>query len=101
MGRRDASQAWRHDHPWAAVYHRISGADRAGELIWRLGMRSDLGVLHRTAAAELAALPDGAAVLDIPCGGGIVLRDVPSGRSLRYVAGDISPAMLERTRREA
>lgn len=101
MGRRDASQAWRGDHPWAVVYDRISGGDRLGRLIWRVGMGSDLGLLHRTAALELAALPDGAAVLDIPCGGGVVLRDLPTDRSVRYVAGDISPAMLERTGREA
>lgn len=101
MGRRDASEAWRHDHPWAAVYDRISGGDRVGRLLWRVGMGSDLGLLHRTAAAELAALPAGGRVLDVPCGGGVVLRDVPSGATLRYVAGDISPAMLDRTRREA
>ena len=101
MVRRDASQVWRDDHPWAVVYDRISGGERLGRLIWRVGMGSDLGLLHRTAAAEMAALGDGASILDIPCGGGVTLRDLPAGRSLRYVAGDISPAMLERTRREA
>lgn len=101
MARRDASQVWRGDHPWAVVYDRISGGERLGRLVWRVGMGSDLGLLHRSAAAELGALPDGAAVLDIPCGGGVALRDLPAGRSVRYVAGDISPAMLERTRREA
>lgn len=101
MGRRDASHAWQHDHPWAVVYDRISGGDRLGRLIWRVGMGSDLGLLHRTAGIELSALPDGATVLDIPCGGGVALRDIPHDRSLRYVAGDISPAMLDRTRREA
>lgn len=101
MRRRDASQAWQRDHPWAIVYDRISGGERLGRVIWRVGMGSDLGLLHSTAGAELSALADGAAVLDIPCGSGVTLRDVPRGRALRYVAGDISPAMLERTRREA
>lgn len=64
-------------------------------------MGSDLGLLHRTAHAELSRLPYGSAVLDIPCGGGVTLRDVPRNRSLRYVAADISPAMLERTGKEA
>lgn len=101
MRRRDVSDAWRNDHPWAAVYDRIAGSERAGTLIWRLGMGSDLRLMHRAAATAVAALPEGAAVLDVPCGGGTTLRDVPPGRSLRYVAADISPAMLARTGREA
>ncbi|MCW2830777.1 MAG: hypothetical protein JWP31_1469 [Aeromicrobium sp.] len=101
MGRRDASEAWRRDHPWAWVYDRISGGSRLGRAVWKLGMGSDLALLHRTAGDELAVLPDGASVLDLPCGGGVALRDVPPGSRLRYVAADISPAMLDRARAEA
>jgi len=100
MGR-DSSTRWQGDHPWAKVYDAITGNHLVGNLLWRVGMSSDLGLLHRTASAELSKLNDGAAVLDLPCGGGVVLRDVPAGLDLRYVAADISPAMLERTRDEA
>lgn len=98
---RDPSTVWRGNHPWAAVYDRIASDERVGPLLWRVGMGSDLGLLHRYAARELAAVGEDGAVLDIPCGGGVTLRDVPAGRVLRYVAADIAPDMLERTRREA
>ena len=46
-------------------------------------------------------LPDGSAVLDIPCGGGPALRGLRQGQHVRYVAADISPDMLARARRQA
>ncbi|HLR98668.1 MAG TPA: class I SAM-dependent methyltransferase, partial [Mycolicibacillus parakoreensis] len=54
------------------------------------------------AATEvLAAVPDGAAVLDVPCGGGVALRGLRPGQRVRYVGADISPDMLARARRRA
>lgn len=98
---RDASRSWQSDHPWAAVYDAVSSDPRLGAFLWRVGMGSSIDELHRRARSELSALPAGAAVLDVPCGGGVVLRDLPDGHRLRYVAADIAPTMLERTRREA
>jgi ubiquinone/menaquinone biosynthesis C-methylase UbiE len=46
-------------------------------------------------------VPDGGAVLDIPCGGGVALRALRPERDVRYVAADISPDMLDRTRQVA
>jgi SAM-dependent methyltransferase len=46
-------------------------------------------------------LPDGSAVLDVPCGGGLALRGLNSDQHVRYVAADISPHMLARARRRA
>lgn len=94
------SDAWRANHPWAAVYDFIVERAALGGALWKLGMGSDLGKLYE-AAQEIGRLPDGAAVLDIPCGGGVALRGVRPAQRLRYVAADISPAMLERTRRAA
>ena len=50
---------------------------------------------------SLAELPAGTAVLDVPSGGGVLLRALKPGHGLRYVAGDISPLMLARVRVEA
>ncbi len=100
-GRRDSSGTWQRDHPWAAVYDRISGDPHLGALLWRVAMGSSVEELHRRARRELAAVPAGGTVLDLPCGGGVVLRDLPTNHALQYVAADISPAMLERTRQEA
>ena len=46
-------------------------------------------------------LPDGSAVLDIPCGGGLAFRGLREGQQVHYVAADISPDMLVRARRRA
>jgi SAM-dependent methyltransferase len=50
---------------------------------------------------KLGALPDGTAVLDVPCGGGIALRGLRADQQVRYVAADISSDMLARARRRA
>ena len=54
-----------------------------------------------TPSDGVGELPDGSAVLDIPCGGGLALRGLREGQQVRYVAADISPDMLARARRRA
>ncbi|WP_375002303.1 class I SAM-dependent methyltransferase [Aeromicrobium sp. CTD01-1L150] len=98
---RDASRSWRRDHPWAKVYERVSTDERLGPVLWRMGTGSSIEELHRRARGALLDLPPGARVLDVPCGAGVVLRDLPPGHTYDYVAADISPAMLRRTRDEA
>jgi SAM-dependent methyltransferase len=88
--------AWENDPAWATVYDWTVEHPRLGGALWRIGIGSDLGELHRS-TAEIGRLPDGASVLDVPCGGGVALRGVRPGQDLRYVAADIAPAMLERT----
>lgn len=66
----------------------------AGRLLWG----TDTSLLYGS-IRSIRELPDGTAVLDVPCGGGVALRGVVPG--IRYVAADISPDMLERTRRRA
>lgn len=90
------SETWRADHPWATVYDAVVEHERLARVGWGLGIGSDVRLLYR-AADEIGRLPDGSVVLDIPCGGGVALRGVRPGQEIRYVAADISPAMLERT----
>jgi SAM-dependent methyltransferase len=49
----------------------------------------------------LGELPDGSAVLDVPCGGGVALRGLRADQQVRYVGADISSAMLARAQRQA
>ncbi len=91
---------WSDDPLWAHVYDWTVEHPRAGGLAWRVGIGSDLGRLH-AAAEEIGRQPDGSAILDVPCGGGVALRGLRSGQDVRYVAADISPAMLQRTRAAA
>ncbi len=100
-GRLDGvSEVWRGDHPWGRVYDYMVEHERVGGTLWRVGGGSDLGLLYR-AAAEIGALPAGAHVLDVPCGGGVALRGIRPGQDVRYVAADISSAMLARTEANA
>ncbi len=68
----------------------------AGLALWG----TDIRLLFDSIRA-VGEVPDGSAVLDIPCGGGLALRGLRKGQRVRYVAADISPDMLERARRRA
>lgn len=87
---------WSEDPLWASFYDWSVEHPRAGGLFWRLGIGSDLQRLYDT-AAEIGRQPAGAAVLDVPCGGGVALRGLRPGQGVRYVAADIAQSMLDRT----
>ena len=67
-----------------------------GLLVWGLDSRRMYAWM-----AKLHAAPGAAAVLDVPCGGGVAFRYVRPGWRGRYVAADIAPGMLRRAQREA
>jgi SAM-dependent methyltransferase len=67
-----------------------------GALLWGTDTRGLFSTIR-----TLGALPAGTAVLDVPCGGGVALRGLRRGQALRYVAADLSPTMLDRTRQQA
>jgi ubiquinone/menaquinone biosynthesis C-methylase UbiE len=48
--------------------------------------------------AVVAEMPDGAAILDVPCGGGLAFRALDPHQRDRYVAADLSRGMLRRAR---
>ncbi|KUH82331.1 MULTISPECIES: class I SAM-dependent methyltransferase [unclassified Mycobacterium] len=93
---------------WAGRFGKLGGgaydfavqrewlARPAGRVLWGTDTR-----LLRDSLRAVADLPDGSAVLDIPCGGGLALRELCANQRLRYVAADISPAMLDRARHRA
>jgi SAM-dependent methyltransferase len=68
----------------------------AGLALWG----TDTRVLYDS-FRTIGELPDGSAVLDVPCGGGVALRGLRPGQSMRYVAADISTDMLARARTRA
>lgn len=87
---------WSDDPLWASFYDWTVEHPRAGAVVWRAGIQSDLRLLYR-AAAEIGRQPAGARILDIPCGGGVALRGLRSGQGVEYVAADIAQSMLDRT----
>ena len=91
---------WSQDPLWAPFYDWTVEHPGPGGALWRVGMGSDLRLLY-AAADEIGRQPAGATVLDVPCGGGVALRGLRPGQGVRYVALDISEAMLARTRASA
>ena len=87
---------WSDDPLWGVVYDWTVEHPRAGGALWAIAIQSDLQRLYR-AAAEIGEQPDGARILDIPCGGGVALRGLRRAQRAQYVAADISQRMLERT----
>lgn len=67
-----------------------------GLAVWGTDIRTFYNSL-----SVLGELPDGASVLDVPCGGGVAWRGLRPGQQVRYVAADISAEMLSRAGRRA
>ncbi len=87
---------WAVDPAWAKIYDWMVEHPVAGGAAFRAGLGSPLRLLH-DAAAEIGRLPDGARVLDVPCGGGVALRGIRPDQDVAYLGVDVSPAMLDRT----
>ena len=65
-------------------------------LIWGVDTRPMYGSME-----AIGRMGEGTTIVDVPCGGGVALRALRPEQQVRYVAGDIAPAMLERTRAKA
>ncbi|GAB2860315.1 class I SAM-dependent methyltransferase [Actinoallomurus bryophytorum] len=97
---RGVERHWRHQRLIPAVYDFVVEHERLARLGGRVLWGVDVRAMYAS-FAEAGRLPTGAAVLDVPCGGGVAFRGVPPGADLRYVAADLSPMMLRRARAEA
>jgi ubiquinone/menaquinone biosynthesis C-methylase UbiE len=99
----DVRAVWR--SPWfdrigAATYDFFVERERLARVGGRLLWGSDARLLYRSLDA-ISEAPDGSAILDVPCGGGVAFRALRREQRVRYVAADLSPGMLRRARREA
>ena len=96
----DVTEKWRSERLTAALYDAGVKHDSVARVgAWAM-WGADLRPMF-TDIARLADLPAGAAVLDIPCGGGLAFRGLSTRQVVHYVAADISPYMLQRAHREA
>lgn len=86
--------------PFGVFYDVYIERPWLAQLIGRVAWGADIAPLYRSMHA-IAALPDGATVLDVPCGGGVALRALRPGQSVRWIAVDIEPKMLARCERRA
>ncbi|HET6732708.1 class I SAM-dependent methyltransferase [Mycobacterium sp.] len=73
---------------------RKTAARRFGRVV----MGADVDRVYQ-AMDVIAGMPDGAAILDVPCGGGIAMLRLRPDQLVRYVGVDISAPMLARAQR--
>ena len=86
--------------PFGALYDFYVERPWLMQVIGRALWGIDVSVLYDSMGL-LAEVGDGSTVLDVPCGGGVALRAMPSERDVRYVAIDIDERMLARARGRA
>ena len=96
----DTREIWRTERLNAAAYDAAVERPRVARVFGALMWGTDTRRLYE-AIYSLADLPDGASVLDIPCGGGIAFRGLRRDHGLTYIAADISPYMLKRAKARA
>ena len=99
----DVRAVWR--SPWfdrfgAATYDLFVERERLARVGALLLWGTDARLLYRSLAA-ISGAPDGSAILDVPCGGGVAFRALRPEQRVRYVAADLSPGMLRRARSES
>jgi SAM-dependent methyltransferase len=86
--------------PFGVFYDFYIERPWLAQLIGRAAWGADIAPLYRSMAG-IAELPDGATVLDVPCGGGVALRALRPGQQVRWIAVDVEPRMLARCERRA
>ena len=85
---------------FGATYSAYMERPRLGRLISRVVWGGDTKRYYESMSA-IAEVPDGSTIVDCPCGAGPALRAMRPGSSTRYVAVDLSPAMLRRVRKRS
>jgi SAM-dependent methyltransferase len=83
--------------PFGAVYDFYIERPWLARLVLGLMWGVDPRPFYRS-LDTIAELPDGATILDVPCGGGVALRGLRPSQHARWIGVDIEPAMLERAR---
>lgn len=96
----DVRERWQTGRLAAVVYDSVVERERLGHLFGRLIWGTDASRMYDE-MARLGDEPDGSAILDVPCGGGLAFRGLRPVQDVRYVAADLSPVMLDRARDEA
>lgn len=86
--------------PFGAVYDYYIERPRLARLVLGLMWGVDPRPFYRSIAV-VGEMPDGAMILDVPCGGGVALRGLRPAQQVSWIGVDAEPAMLRRARRRA
>jgi SAM-dependent methyltransferase len=82
-----------------AVYDRYIQSPVLSAVFGRLQWGSDARAMRAHMERSVRSVPAGATVVDVPCGGGLLLRWLDPGFAGRWLAVDLSRTMLARTDR--
>lgn len=85
---------------FGSVYSFYIEHEPVARLIARAVWGADIRPFY-AGMAEIGRMSDGSLIVDAPCGAGVAFRGLRRNQKLRYIALDLSPAMLERARRRA
>jgi SAM-dependent methyltransferase len=87
--------------PFGAFYEAWIERERVARVVGRLlwGIRTE--PMFASMRESLARVPDGATVIDVPCGGGVAFRALGTNQRVRYLAVDLDRSMLDRAGRRA
>jgi ubiquinone/menaquinone biosynthesis C-methylase UbiE len=83
------------------LYDRYIQSARLSAALGRLQWSSNARAMRSHMEAAVRSVPRAATVIDVPCGGGLLLRWLDPAAGVRWLAVDGSPTMLERTGRLA
>src|SRR3954452_12969422 len=83
------------------LYDRYIQSPRLSALLGRLQWGSDAMPMREHMRRAVRSVPHGATVIDVPCGGGILLRYLDPPTRVRWLAVDAAQTMLRRTERLA
>jgi SAM-dependent methyltransferase len=86
--------------PFGAVYDYYIERPWLARLVLGLMWGVDPRPFYRSLAA-VGEVPEGATILDVPCGGGVALRGLRPDQHVCWIGVDVEPAMLHRVRRRA
>lgn len=86
--------------PFGAIYSAYMGRPRLARPIGRVMWGGNPGRYYESMVA-IGEVPQGGTIVDCPCGAGAAFRGLSPDSPVRYLAADLSPAMLRRARRNA
>jgi SAM-dependent methyltransferase len=86
--------------PFGVAYSAYMERPWLSRLISRIVWGGDSRPYYESMAA-IGEVPEGGVIVDCPCGAGAAFRALDDAAPVRYLAYDLSPAMLRRARRRA
>jgi SAM-dependent methyltransferase len=86
--------------PFGALYSFYMERQRVSRIVARVVWGADIAPFYASMRAIETVRPNGL-VVDMPCGAGVAFRGLRPDQDIRYLAADLSEAMLHRARRRA